>query len=79
MQIGSHAFTYDYVYGGSSESPSSTIYNDCVAPLVDALFHGYNATVLAYGQVYVLHMVLTLVIRTFLFEKLFLLYLVCFN
>ena len=49
MQIGSHAFTYDYVY--SSGSPSSAIYDDCVAPLVDALFHGYNATVLAYGQV----------------------------
>ncbi|XP_022768453.1 kinesin-like protein KIN-4C [Durio zibethinus] len=49
VQIGSHAFTYDYVYGGAG-SPSSTIYDDCVAPLVGALFHGYNATVLAYGQ-----------------------------
>ncbi|XP_022773083.1 kinesin-like protein KIN-4C isoform X2 [Durio zibethinus] len=49
VQIGSHAFTYDYVYGGAG-SPSSTIYDDCVAPLVDALFRGYNATVLAYGQ-----------------------------
>ncbi|PON91611.1 Kinesin-like protein [Trema orientale] len=49
VQIGSHAFTYDYVYG-SAGSPSSSIYEDCVAPLVDALFHGYNATVLAYGQ-----------------------------
>ncbi|KAH7524747.1 hypothetical protein FEM48_Zijuj06G0152200 [Ziziphus jujuba var. spinosa] len=49
VQIGSHAFTYDYVYGNTG-SPSSAIYNDCVAPLVDALFHGYNATVLAYGQ-----------------------------
>ncbi|KAK7385390.1 hypothetical protein VNO78_31107 [Psophocarpus tetragonolobus] len=49
VQIGSHAFTYDFVYG-SSGSPSCEIYNDCVAPLVDALFHGYNATVLAYGQ-----------------------------
>ncbi|XWS23987.1 hypothetical protein CRYUN_Cryun28dG0062500 [Craigia yunnanensis] len=49
VQIGSHAFTYDYVYGGAT-SPSSAIYDDCVAPLVDALFHGYNATVLAYGQ-----------------------------
>ncbi|KAK7301105.1 hypothetical protein RJT34_11965 [Clitoria ternatea] len=49
VQIGSHAFTYDYVYG-STGSPSSAIYDDCVAPLVDALFHGYNATVLAYGQ-----------------------------
>lgn len=50
MQIGTHAFTYDFVYG-STGSPSAAIYDDCVAPLVDALFHGYNATVLAYGQV----------------------------
>ncbi|TKY74442.1 Kinesin protein FRA1 [Spatholobus suberectus] len=49
VQIGSHSFTYDYVYG-STGPPSSAIYDDCVAPLVDALFHGYNATVLAYGQ-----------------------------
>ncbi|KAJ1424769.1 P-loop containing nucleoside triphosphate hydrolase [Sesbania bispinosa] len=49
VQIGSHSFTYDYVYD-STGPPSSAIYNDCVAPLVDALFHGYNATVLAYGQ-----------------------------
>lgn len=50
MQIGSHSFTYDYVYGGMA-SPYSALYDDCVAPLVDALFRGYNATVLAYGQV----------------------------
>ncbi|OMO50768.1 hypothetical protein CCACVL1_30271 [Corchorus capsularis] len=49
VQIGSHSFTYDFVYGGAG-STSSAIYDDCVAPLVDALFHGYNATVLAYGQ-----------------------------
>ncbi|XP_050904863.1 kinesin-like protein KIN-4C isoform X1 [Lathyrus oleraceus] len=49
VQIGTHAFTYDFVYG-STGSPSAAIYDDCVAPLVDALFHGYNATVLAYGQ-----------------------------
>ncbi|KAK7282893.1 hypothetical protein RIF29_12000 [Crotalaria pallida] len=49
VQIGSHMFTYDYVYG-STGSPSFAIYDECVAPLVDALFHGYNATVLAYGQ-----------------------------
>ncbi|XP_044475240.1 kinesin-like protein KIN-4C [Mangifera indica] len=49
VQIGSHAFTYDYVYGNGA-APSSKIFDDCVAPLVDALFHGYNATVLAYGQ-----------------------------
>ncbi|KAL0686144.1 hypothetical protein Bca4012_052992 [Brassica carinata] len=30
--------------------PSMEIYDHCVAPLVDALFKGYNATVLAYGQ-----------------------------
>ncbi|GMI77262.1 hypothetical protein like AT5G60930 [Hibiscus trionum] len=49
VQIGSHSFTYDYIYGGAGP-PSASIYDDCVAPLVDALFHGYNATVLAYGQ-----------------------------
>lgn len=27
------------------------MYEECVAPLVDGLFQGYNATVLAYGQV----------------------------
>ncbi|KAK6940261.1 Kinesin motor domain [Dillenia turbinata] len=49
VHIGSHAFTFDYVYG-SGGSTSLRIFNDCVAPLVDAIFHGYNATVLAYGQ-----------------------------
>ncbi|XP_042027796.1 kinesin-like protein KIN-4C [Salvia splendens] len=49
VQIGSHSFTFDYVFGGRG-CPSSTIFDECVAPLVDALFHGYNGTVLAYGQ-----------------------------
>ncbi|KAG1326988.1 kinesin-like protein KIN-4C [Cocos nucifera] len=49
VQIGSHSFTYDHVYG-SSGSPSSLIFEECVLPLIDALFRGYNATVLAYGQ-----------------------------
>ncbi|KAL3830389.1 hypothetical protein ACJIZ3_019191 [Penstemon smallii] len=49
VQIGSHAFTFDYVFG-SKGHPSSSIFDECVAPLVDALFHGYNGTVLAYGQ-----------------------------
>ncbi|KAK2430062.1 hypothetical protein P8452_43525 [Trifolium repens] len=49
VQIGTHAFTYDFVYGSTGSAPSA-IYDECVAPLVDALFHGYNATVLAYGQ-----------------------------
>ncbi|KAK7311684.1 hypothetical protein RJT34_09974 [Clitoria ternatea] len=49
VQIGSHSFTYDYVYG-STGPPSSLIFDECAAPLVDALLHGYNATILAYGQ-----------------------------
>ncbi|XP_024533405.1 kinesin-like protein KIN-4A isoform X1 [Selaginella moellendorffii] len=49
VQLGSHVFTFDHVYG-SAASPPSHIFEECVAPLVDGLFHGYNATVLAYGQ-----------------------------
>ncbi|KAI4366445.1 hypothetical protein MLD38_022322 [Melastoma candidum] len=49
VQIGSHSFTFDHVYG-STGSPSSAIFDECIAPLVDGLFQGYNATVLAYGQ-----------------------------
>lgn len=50
VQIGSHSFTFDHVYG-STCSPSSAMSDECVAPLVDGLLEGYNATVLAYGQV----------------------------
>lgn len=49
VQIGTHSFTFDHVYG-STGSPSSSMFEECVAPLVDGLFQGYNATVLAYGQ-----------------------------
>ncbi|KAL8145413.1 kinesin-like protein KIN-4C isoform X2 [Apium graveolens] len=49
VQIGSHSFTFDYVFGSSGKH-SSRIYEECVAPLVDALCQGYNGTVLAYGQ-----------------------------
>ncbi|XP_009151578.2 kinesin-like protein KIN-4A isoform X1 [Brassica rapa] len=49
VQIGSHSFTFDHVYG-STCSPSTEMYQECAAPLVDGLFQGYNATVLAYGQ-----------------------------
>lgn len=49
VQIGTHSFTFDHVYG-SSGSPSSAMFEECVTPLVDGLFQGYNATVLAYGQ-----------------------------
>lgn len=50
VQIGPHVFTFDHVYGSSGPS-SSLIFEQCVHPLIDALFSGYNATVLAYGQV----------------------------
>ncbi|TYG94862.1 hypothetical protein ES288_A11G222400v1 [Gossypium darwinii] len=49
VQIGTHSFTFDQVYGNGG-SPSSSMFEECVAPLVDGLFQGYNATVLAYGQ-----------------------------
>ncbi|OEL32324.1 Kinesin-like protein KIN-4A [Dichanthelium oligosanthes] len=49
VQIGSHSFTFDHVYG-STGTPSVAMFDECVAPLVDGLFQGYNATVLAYGQ-----------------------------
>lgn len=49
VQLGTHSFTFDHVYG-STGSSSSAMFEECVAPLVDGLFQGYNATVLAYGQ-----------------------------
>ncbi|CAJ2675396.1 unnamed protein product [Trifolium pratense] len=49
VQIGAHSFTFDHVYG-SNGSPSSAMFDECVASLVGGLFQGYNATVLAYGQ-----------------------------
>ncbi|KAL5753019.1 hypothetical protein ACOSP7_023194 [Xanthoceras sorbifolium] len=49
VQIGAHSFTFDHVYGNGG-CPSSSMFGECIAPLVDGLFQGYNATVLAYGQ-----------------------------
>lgn len=49
VQIGTHSFTFDHVYGNGG-AESSAMFEQCVAPLVDGLFQGYNATVLAYGQ-----------------------------
>ncbi|RYR78759.1 hypothetical protein Ahy_A01g003617 isoform A [Arachis hypogaea] len=49
VQIGSHFFTFDHVYGNGG-SPLADMFEECIAPLVDGLFQGYNATVLAYGQ-----------------------------
>ncbi|KAJ8673462.1 hypothetical protein QAD02_004724 [Eretmocerus hayati] len=42
------AFTYDYVFDMGSDQ--SSIYETCVAHLVEGALDGYNATVLAYGQ-----------------------------
>ena len=51
MGHGAHLFTYDHVFcdRGIAEPPAA-LYDRCVAPLVDGLFRGYNATVFAYGQ-----------------------------
>jgi hypothetical protein len=49
VQCGSNSFTYDAVFGGSG-LPHGQLYEDCVLPLVQGLFKGYNATVFAYGQ-----------------------------
>eukprot|EP00873_Tetraselmis_striata_P007577 jgi/Tetstr1/427841/TSEL_001811.t2 len=43
------AFPFDQVYGDGAQ-PSGALFGDCVAPLVEGLFEGYNGTVLAYGQ-----------------------------
>ena len=45
---GDKQFTFDYVF--DSDTHQQSIYDKCVAPLVENLFEGYNATVLAYGQ-----------------------------
>ncbi|KAG0584179.1 hypothetical protein KC19_3G191000 [Ceratodon purpureus] len=49
VQLGSHSFTFDYVFG-STAAPLSGVFDRCVKSLCEGLFHGYNATVLAYGQ-----------------------------
>ncbi|KAI3760939.1 hypothetical protein L1987_51343 [Smallanthus sonchifolius] len=48
--MGSHSFIFDHVYGGGG-SPSTNMFQECVIPLLDALFQGYNNTVIAYGQI----------------------------
>ena len=51
MQVfsGTNSFTYDHVFGGGGV-PEEDLYNNCVEPLVQGLFKGYNATTFAYGQ-----------------------------
>lgn len=43
------SFTYDQVYGGGGQ-PCAYLYEQCVQPLVNGLFKGYNACCFAYGQ-----------------------------
>lgn len=44
------SFMFDKVYGSCGGPDPEHLFDDCVAPLVDGLFKGYNATVFAYGQ-----------------------------
>lgn len=50
LRIGSQPFTYDHVYYENGGEDPRLLFKDCVLPLVDGLFKGYNATVFAYGQ-----------------------------
>lgn len=43
------SFTFDYVF--DVDDQQATIYDTCVSRLVQGALKGYNATVLAYGQV----------------------------
>lgn len=43
------AFTYDFVF--DLDTWQEQIYTTCVSRLIEGCFQGYNATVLAYGQV----------------------------
>ncbi|GLI69654.1 hypothetical protein VaNZ11_014325 [Volvox africanus] len=49
VSTGQHTFTYDHVFGEGGTAPDQ-LYARCIAPLVDGLVKGYNATVFAYGQ-----------------------------
>ena len=43
------SFTFDYVFDPCT--PQSTLYQEAIAPLVNRFMEGFNATILAYGQV----------------------------
>ena len=47
-QRSSWEWTYDHVFGG--ESSQEKIFDETVAPVVDAVLRGYNGTVLCFGQ-----------------------------
>eukprot|EP01059_Diplonema_ambulator_P015028 TRINITY_DN26115_c0_g1_i1.p1 TRINITY_DN26115_c0_g1~~TRINITY_DN26115_c0_g1_i1.p1 ORF type:complete len:1197 (+),score=518.41 TRINITY_DN26115_c0_g1_i1:30-3593(+) len=42
------AFTFDSLFG--PESTQQDVFDECVAPLLQQFFKGYNCTILAYGQ-----------------------------
>eukprot|EP00271_Cylindrocystis_brebissonii_P004977 TRINITY_DN16934_c0_g1_i1.p1 TRINITY_DN16934_c0_g1~~TRINITY_DN16934_c0_g1_i1.p1 ORF type:complete len:1702 (+),score=377.56 TRINITY_DN16934_c0_g1_i1:37-5142(+) len=42
-------YTFDHVYGGGGP-PMENLFGECILPLVEGVFQGYNATVFAYGQ-----------------------------
>ena len=57
MTIGADkTFTFDFVFDTPTAQP--IIYDKCVRQLVEGTFDGYNATVLAYGQVSIAGMML---------------------
>ena len=41
-------FTYDFAF--NEHTSQATLFRECVLPLVDGCFSGFNATVFAYGQ-----------------------------
>lgn len=44
------SFTYDFVF--DTHENQQNVYENCASSLVAGALQGYNATVLAYGQVY---------------------------
>jgi hypothetical protein len=49
-QFTQKSFTFDYLF--DENSSQEDLYNMSVAPLVERFLEGFNATILAYGQVY---------------------------
>jgi kinesin family protein 4/21/27 len=48
-QFTQKSFTFDYLF--DENTTQEDLYNRSVAPLVDRFLEGFNATILAYGQV----------------------------
>jgi kinesin family protein 4/21/27 len=54
VHLNNHSYAYDHVFGDGATTPNR-LYSQCVSPLVDSLFMGYNATVFAYGKLHGFH------------------------